>query len=50
MLHLTNEIKLVVAVEDAERAKQILADAERHRLTAEAAAEAEEHAKDERED
>jgi Putative prokaryotic signal transducing protein len=44
MLHLNNEIKLMVASENAEKAREILAGVERHELTGEAAAEAEKSA------
>jgi hypothetical protein len=47
MLHLGNEIKLVVPADQAKRAAEILDGAERHRLTKDAAAAAEEHANDE---
>ena len=47
MLHLGNEVKLVVPAEHAARAAEILDEAERHKLTKDAAAAAEEHAKDE---
>ena len=46
MLHLNNEIKLMVASKDVERAREVLAAAERHELTEEAAADAEAHAED----
>jgi hypothetical protein len=46
MLHLTNDIRLMVAETDVEKARAILEGAERHEFTAEAAAEAEEHAGD----
>jgi hypothetical protein len=46
MLHLNNEIKLMVSSENAEKAREILAGAERHELAREAAAEAEENADD----
>ena len=46
MLHLGNEIKLMVPAEHAKRARELLADAEQHRFDREAAAEAEEHAGD----
>ena len=46
MLHLTNEVKLLVAGENAGRAREILAAADRHEFTGEAAAEAEEHSTD----
>jgi hypothetical protein len=46
MLHLTGEVKLMVATENAEQARAILEEAKRHQFTKEAAREAEEHSKD----
>lgn len=46
MLHLGNEVKLMVSSEHAARATEILDGAERHELTKDAAAAAEAHAKD----
>lgn len=45
MLHLTSEIKLQVATENAEQARGILEGVKRHELTAQTADEAEEVAK-----
>jgi Putative prokaryotic signal transducing protein len=49
MLHLDNEIKLTVPSDRVEEAREILASAEQHELTEDAASEAEEHAEDEAE-
>jgi hypothetical protein len=47
MLHLTSEVKLQVAAENADQARAILESAERHDLSEESAADAEAHSKDE---
>ena len=46
MLHLTSEVKLQVAPEHAEQARDILQAAKQHELTADSAHEAEEHSKE----
>ena len=46
MLHLTSEVKLLVAAENAEQARAILEAAKAHEFTKDAAREAETHSKD----
>jgi hypothetical protein len=50
MLHLTSEVKLLVAAEHAEQARTILEAAKHHDLTREAAKDAEAHSEDPREE
>jgi hypothetical protein len=47
VFHLTSEVKLQVAAENAEQARAILEAAKQHQFTKEAAREAEEHSQDE---
>jgi hypothetical protein len=47
MLHLGNEIKLMVPGEFADRARELLSEAEHHKFDRQAAEEAEDHAGDE---